>query len=472
MTDIAISVNQVSKCFKRYKHPVDRLKEMFWPRTSLAENFWALQDINLQVFRGQTLGIVGRNGSGKSTLLQIIAGTLTPTNGEVKVNGRVSALLELGSGFNPEFTGRQNVFFNGQLLGLTPEEIATKFDDIAAFADIGDFIDQPVKTYSSGMYIRLGFAVATSVDPDILIVDEALSVGDEAFQRKCFSRIHEIQDRGGTILFVSHSAPSIIQLCDSAVLMDKGEMLLEHTPKMIVSKYQKMIYADADAAAQVRAEIKQIKASLPPQPQVHKVISISQQNGNHSQPQSQGMIKHNPDYRDYYDPNLVPDQLIRYPSRGATIQDPHIRTLKGKRVNHLVARQTYTYNYEVEFIKSASHVRFGMLVKTVSGYELAGASFLATSQLIKYIDAGTKIMLEFQFKCLLAPDVYFLNAGVSGIVEGEFTYLDRCVDVAMFRVQPCEESCGTGVVDLLVEPQLTITSGKVNWENLDGVSVG
>lgn len=468
MTDIAISVNQVSKCFKRYQHPVDRLKEIFWPGKNLADNFWAVQDINLQVFRGQTLGIVGRNGSGKSTLLQIIAGTLTPTNGNVQVNGRLSALLELGSGFNPEFTGRQNVFFNGQLLGLKSEEIAAKFDDIAAFADIGDFIDQPVKTYSNGMYVRLGFAVATSVDPDILIVDEALSVGDEAFQRKCFSRIHEIQDRGGTILFVSHSAASIIQLCDSAVLMDKGEMLLEHTPKMIVSKYQKLIYADAATAAQVRDEIQHIKASLPHQNQPHKVVNIAEKNGTNGN----SVAKHYSDYRDYYDPNLVPDQLIRYPSRGATIQDPHIRNLQGERVNHLVAREKYTYNYEVEFIKSASHVRFGMLVKTVSGYELAGASFLATSQLIKHIDAGTKLVLEFQFRCLLSPDVYFLNAGVSGIVEGEFTYLDRCVDVAMFRVQPCEDSCGTGIVDLLVEPQLTVESGQVHWENRDGVSVG
>lgn len=465
MSDIAISVHHVSKCFKRYRHPVDRLKEIFWPGKNLAESFHALRDINLQVFRGQTLGIVGRNGSGKSTLLQIIAGTLTPTEGEVNVNGRVSALLELGSGFNPEFTGRQNVFFNGQLLGLKPEEIEEKFDAIAAFADIGDFIDQPVKTYSNGMYVRLGFAVATSVDPDILIVDEALSVGDEAFQRKCFSRIHEIQDRGGTILFVSHSATSIIQLCDSAVLMDRGEMLLEHTPKMIVSKYQKLIYADSATAAHVRQEIQQLKAASEPKNMLQKVVSRRQQNG-----QTPG--KRQSDYRDYYDPNLVPDHLVRYPSRGATIQDPHIRTLKGKRVNHLIARETYTYTYEVEFAKTASHVRFGMLVKTVSGFELAGASFLATSQSIKHVEAGTKLMLEFQFKCMLAPDVYFLNAGVSGIVEGEFTYLDRCVDVAMFRVQPCEESCGTGVVDLLVEPQLTIASGQVHRENRDGISVG
>lgn len=467
MSEIAISVNHVSKCFKRYGHPVDRLKEIFVPGKSLAQNFWALQDVNLQVWKGQTLGIVGRNGSGKSTLLQIIVGTLTPTNGSVEVNGRVSALLELGSGFNPDFTGRQNVFFNGQLLGLTHQEIEQKFDDIVAFADIGDFIDQPVKTYSSGMYVRLGFAVATSVDPDILIVDEALSVGDEAFQRKCFSRIHEIKDRGGTILFVSHSAASIIQLCDSALLMDRGELLLEHTPKMIISKYQKMIYADADQMALMREEIRQLKHQTYQPPQITETVIVNQVSSEkiHPKPDLPKLETRNGHYKDYFDPKLVPDHPIKYPSKGAEIQEPHITTLEGEKVNHIIARSSYIYNYSVKFDKPASHVRFGMLIKTVSGFELAGASFLATSQSIKQVEAGTTIQIKFKFDCLLSPDVYFLNAGVSGIVEGEFTYLDRCIDVGMFRVQPCEESCSTGVVDLLIQPTLKIQPEQVKQES-------
>lgn len=467
MSEIAISVNHVSKCFKRYRHPVDRLKEVFMPSQSLAHNFWALRDINLQVWKGQTLGVVGRNGSGKSTLLQIIVGTLTPTQGNVEVNGRVSALLELGSGFNPEFTGRQNVFFNGQLLGLKTQEIEDKFDDIVAFADIGDFIDQPVKTYSSGMYVRLGFAVATSVNPDILIVDEALSVGDEAFQRKCFSRIHEIKDRGGTILFVSHSAPSIIQLCDSALLMDRGELLLEHTPKMIISKYQKMIYADADQMAMIRDEIQQLshKPSQPPETLSPPPKPNNFHPENPASPSLSSWEPKNGHYKDYFDPKLVPDHPIKYPSRGAEIIDPHITTLSGEIVNHLIARSSYIYTYSVRFDKLASHVRFGMLIKTVSGFELAGASFLATSQSIKHIEAGTIIAIKFKFECQLSPDVYFLNAGVSGIVEGEFTYLDRCIDVGMFRVQPYEESCSTGVVDLLIEPSLKVKSGQVKQQS-------
>jgi lipopolysaccharide transport system ATP-binding protein len=461
MSEIAISVSNVSKCFKRYRHPVDRLKEIFLPHQQLAEKFWALREINLQVYKGQTLGIVGRNGSGKSTLLQIIVGTLTPTAGNVELQGRVSALLELGSGFNPEFTGRQNVFFNGQLLGLKHQEIEQKFDEIVAFADIGDFINQPVKTYSSGMYVRLAFAVATSSEPDILVVDEALSVGDEAFQRKCFSRIHEIQDRGGTILFVSHAASSVTQLCDSAILMDRGEILLEHSPKMIISKYQKMIYADATESERLREEIRHLKASFKPQEVFQKV---EWKKYHRSQANSQQTESKQADYYDYYDAKLKPDNPIHYPSRGAEIRDPYIATPKGERVNHIIARNDYVYTYTVDFQKAASHVRFGMLVKTISGFELAGASFLASSQFIKHIEPETQLVLEFKFKCLLAPDVYFLNAGVSGIVEGEFTYLDRCIDVAMFRVQPCESSCGTGVVDLLVEPKLTVTSGQVKPE--------
>ncbi len=242
MSEIAISLKNVSKCFKRYAHPVDRLKELLFPGKSRADEFWALRDINLVVPKGQTLGIVGRNGSGKSTLLQIIAGTLTPMTGEVRVKGRVSALLELGSGFNPEFTGRQNVFFNGRLLGLSQREIEEKFDEIAAFADIGDFIDQPVKTYSSGMFVRLAFAVAISVDPEVLIVDEALSVGDGVFVHRCMAKIKDFQDKGGTILFVSHDVGSINRLCSCCVWIDSGRIVEQGEPLDVSKSYQAFLY--------------------------------------------------------------------------------------------------------------------------------------------------------------------------------------------------------------------------------------
>src|SRR4028119_1905104 len=246
MSEIAISLKNVSKCYKRYSHPVDRLKEILLPNKSHADNFWALQEINLKVAQGETLGIIGQNGSGKSTLLQIIAGTLTPTTGEVGVNGRVSALLELGSGFNPEFTGRQNVFFNGQILGLSREEVEVKFNDIAAFSEIGDFIDRPVKTYSSGMFVRLAFAVAVSVKPEIFIVDEALAVGDIYFQQKCFERLREMKSSGTTILFVSHDSSAVYKLCRRAILIEAGEIVFDDKARVVIDLYEAKLLKKKD----------------------------------------------------------------------------------------------------------------------------------------------------------------------------------------------------------------------------------
>jgi lipopolysaccharide transport system ATP-binding protein len=245
--DCVISLQNISKSFKRYAHPADRLKELLVPGKSRAEEFWALQDVSLTVARGETLGIIGRNGSGKSTLLQIVVGTLQPTQGQVNVKGRISALLELGSGFNPEFTGRQNVFFNGRILGLSQAEIEQRFDAIAAFADIGEFIDQPVKTYSSGMFIRLAFAVAVNVDPEILIVDEALSVGDVFFQAKCFRKITALQNDGVTLLFVSHDIGSVQTLCRSAILMDHGRMVMQDKPVVVANQYYKLARVEIEA---------------------------------------------------------------------------------------------------------------------------------------------------------------------------------------------------------------------------------
>jgi lipopolysaccharide transport system ATP-binding protein len=259
--EIAISLKNVSKCYKRYHRPVERLREILLPGRNYGQEFWALRDINLQIPKGETSGIIGRNGSGKSTLLQIIAGTLIPTTGEVQVQGRVSALLELGSGFNPEFTGRQNVFFNGRLLGLSQKKIEEKFDDILGFADIGDFIDQPVKTYSSGMFVRLAFAVAVNVEPDILIVDEALSVGDGVFVHRCMAKIKDFQDAGGTILFVSHDLGSVSRLCSEAIWINDGQIVEQGKPIDISKSYQAWMYdkinerlkKDSDSATNIQS---------------------------------------------------------------------------------------------------------------------------------------------------------------------------------------------------------------------------
>ena len=226
-SEIAISVRHAGKVYRIYDSPQDRLKEMMFARfgKSYGRDFCALQDVSLEVRRGEAVGIIGRNGSGKSTLLQILAGTLSPSSGQVSVHGRVGALLELGSGFNPEFTGRENVYLNAALLGLTKKQTDARFEDIARFAEIGQFIDQPVKTYSSGMLVRLAFAVQTAIEPEVLIIDEALSVGDFFFQQKCARRMRELREKGTTLLFVSHDMSVVRDLCQRAVYLNKGKLL-------------------------------------------------------------------------------------------------------------------------------------------------------------------------------------------------------------------------------------------------------
>jgi len=248
--DIAIRVNSLSKCYQIYDAPRDRLKQFIMPRIRRAagrqqkqyfREFWALQDVSFEIKKGETIGIIGRNGSGKSTLLQMICGTLTPTSGSIQTNGRIAALLELGSGFNPEFTGRENVYMSGAVLGLTRDEVDAKFDEIIAFAGIGEFIDRPVKTYSSGMYVRLAFSVAINVDPGILIVDEALAVGDVNFQAKCMQKFEAFRNKGITIILVSHDLGSILQFSDRCVLLDKGIHLNIFNPKEAVDSFKKLM---------------------------------------------------------------------------------------------------------------------------------------------------------------------------------------------------------------------------------------
>lgn len=238
-SEIAIQLQDVSKCYHIYDKPRDRLAQMLaGQRKQYYHEFWALRNVSFDIKRGETVGIVGRNGSGKSTLLQVICGTLNQSAGNVQTVGRIGALLELGSGFNPEFTGHENVYMNAAILGLSRAEVDERYDDIAAFADIGEFIHQPVKTYSSGMIVRLAFAVQAMVDPDILIVDEALAVGDERFQRKCFARLDELKAKGTSILFVSHSGPQVVELCDRAILMERGERICTGSPMSVVRAYQ------------------------------------------------------------------------------------------------------------------------------------------------------------------------------------------------------------------------------------------
>jgi lipopolysaccharide transport system ATP-binding protein len=235
----AISIDNLGKCYQIYENPRDRLLQMFFRgRRQYYREFWALRNVSFDLSRGETIGIIGRNGAGKSTLLQLVCGTLAPTTGTVSVNGRVAALLELGAGFNPEFTGRENLYLNATVLGLGRDEIDARYDEIVAFSGIGDFIHQPVKTYSSGMYVRLAFSIATSVEPDILIIDEALSVGDGDFARKSFDRIMTLKERGATILFCSHSMYQIEAFCDRVLWLEQGAVRLLDLPQRVTAAYQ------------------------------------------------------------------------------------------------------------------------------------------------------------------------------------------------------------------------------------------
>lgn len=404
-------------------------------RRQYFRDFWAVRDINFEIRKGETVGIVGKNGSGKSTLLQLICGTLNPTTGDIVVNGRIAALLELGSGFNPEFTGRENVYMNAAILGLTKEETDTRYQDISNFADIGAFIEQPVKSYSSGMLVRLAFAVAINVDPDILIVDEALAVGDELFQRKCFSRIEEIKKKGATILFVSHAGSTVVELCDSAILLDAGDLLCSGSPKTIVAKYQKLLYAPADKREKIRREIKAQQEIFQPEPLASKSTDRTPQ----SEP-AQDLIES-------YDPNLKPDSTIEYESHGAHIEQPCIQTMDGRKVNNLIRRKRYRYCYVVHFSNAATHVRFGMVIRTKSGLSLGGAMSSSISDVIPFVKAGTTISVEFNFDCMLNPGTYFMNAGVFGKTQQDESVLHRLVDALAFRVPPVEEILSTELVD-------------------------
>lgn len=261
-SDIAITVNNISKHYHIYEKPIDRLKQsLYRGKRQYYKEFKALDNISFEIKKGETVGIIGRNGSGKSTLLQMICGTLTPTSGEITLNGRVAALLELGAGFNPEFTGRENVYMNAAILGLSKKEIDEKYSSIAKFADIGDFIEQPVKTYSSGMYVRLAFAVAINVDPDVLVVDEALSVGDMNFQAKCMTAITRIQQSGATVLFVSHDTSTVKSLCLRGIYLDSGSIKMIGQASEVAEKYVRDMRTEANSEIDSRVAANEVTIS-------------------------------------------------------------------------------------------------------------------------------------------------------------------------------------------------------------------
>lgn len=452
---IALSVQGLSKCYHIYDNPRDRLKQFVMPRIrrlwsrqsrSYFREFWALRDVSFEVKRGEVVGIVGRNGSGKSTLLQLICGTLSPTIGAIRTYGRIAALLELGSGFNPEFTGRENVYLNAAVLGLGTTEIDRRFDDIAAFAEIGQFMDQPVKTYSSGMAVRLAFAVAINVDPEILVVDEALSVGDELFQRKCFARIEEIRSKGATILFVSHSGGAVIELCDRAVLLDSGEMLASGRPKDIIGRYQKLLYSSSDKAASIREEIRNLGVAGTAGKHATTNANLMESTGHPLE-----------GCEETYDEALKPSTATVFQSHGAVIDDVELLTMDGRKVNGLVRGRRYRFRYRVRFERGLCNVRFGMLIKSVTGFPICGnlnEGSMLDGAMIEH--AGKHATVDFMFDCLLNPGTYFMNAGVFGSLDEGETLLHRVADILAFRVLPIGSNKSTELVHFNCESEVVI----------------
>ncbi len=438
-SEIAIKLENLSKCYQIYNTPRDRLKQFILPRAQgmlgikprkYHREFWALKNVSFEVNKGETVGIIGRNGSGKSTLLQMICGTLSPTSGSIATRGRIAALLELGSGFNPEFTGRENVFINASLLGLAQEEIEARFDEIAAFAEIGDFITQATRTYSSGMMLRLAFAVQTLVDPNILIVDEALAVGDERFQRKCFARLEELKNGGASILFVSHSASQIVEFCDRVVLLDQGECLLQAEPAEAVRLYQRMIYASAEQRVTIRDSLKAGGASVAPSPPRDEVIHAVT-------PEDASMNE--------FDPSLTPTSTQRYPENGARIEAFEIRDSDGKVVNVLTGGMRYSILMRGEFLSMLEQLHFGIHVRSISGAVISGQRFPEQGVALELVENGKKFEVCFHFNLSLLPGAYFVGGGVWA--RGA-DCAHRVLDALMFRVLPKGKQFAFGYCDL------------------------
>ena len=450
-----IRVADLSKCYYIYNRPIDRLKQSIMPKVarllgrsprSYFREFWALRNLTLEAKKGETIGVIGRNGSGKSTLLQMICGTLTPTGGRIQTKGRITALLELGSGFNPEFTGRENVFLNGAILGLSRDEIEDRFDAIAGFADIGEFIEQPVKFYSSGMTVRLAFAVQAMVDPDILIVDEALAVGDERFQRKCFQRLEELKMNGTSILFVSHAGRQIVELCDRALLLERGQRLLLSDPPTVVRAYQQLLYASPSDQARLVQEFQELDrnsktAVIPP--------AVFEAHG------TPWLEEEKIPETDFYESGLIPQSTVDYPSRGARIESIKIFNDRGQEVNNLLAGCEYRFEIGGVFLETREVLNIGIHIRTITGVEITALAYPGSGRRVQNIKRGQRFRLVHKLMMNLTPGTYFAGGGISSTTEP--VQMHRILDAIMFRVLPKAEKRASGYVDLSTgEPEFEI----------------
>ncbi len=408
--NVAIQVINLGKCYQIYAQPKYRLRQFILPRIyrflgfearKYAREFWALNDVTFEVKKGETVGIIGRNGSGKSTLLQLISGTLNPTCGAIHVNGRIAALLELGSGFNTEFTGLENIYMNGAILGLRREEIDARLHEIIAFADIGPFVEQPVKTYSSGMMVRLAFSVAINVSPDILIIDEALAVGDAAFQRKCMRKINELSESGVTLLFVSHDIETVKKICNKAIYFSQGSIRDYGEAKEVCISYERDLFGGSKGADII----------------VDLADNSIQQND-----------------EEILDPDLLKVDEKIYGDGRAEIFDISIYNNDKKRINVIKSSAPFTISYQVRFLDSSPFPKFGMMLTTREGICVFGTNTENHPISSHIYEKGNEVTIEFHLINNLAPGTYYLTCGVhSPDSDDGLIYLQRRMDSMMIK---------------------------------------
>lgn len=439
--DFAVRVQHLAKCYEVYPTPGDRLKQFLLPRVSAAlgrpthtyfQEFWALQDVSFEVGRGETVGIIGRNGSGKSTLLQMICGTLSPTRGSVQTRGRVAALLELGSGFNPEFTGRENVYLNATVLGLARQEIDARLPDILEFADIGAFIDQPVKTYSSGMVVRLAFAVQSQIEPDVLIVDEALSVGDARFQAKCFDRLRKLKERGTSILLVTHSSEQIVTHCTRAVLLNDGAVVEIGEPRQVVNRYLDLLFG-RERRSQTSPE--PTEAALPP-PTAPSPYPLSQ-----TEDVFATHVGYNP-------------HEYRWGDGSARILDFYLAAGGEAYPAAVETGEQVTLAVSIQFVGHLVRPILGVTIKTKEGVTVYGVNTetLQAEAFDALGRAGTVITPVVSFRCHLAPGDYFISLGLASRQGVDVVPHDRRYDAIHLQIAP--DARFFGLVDLQAELQV------------------
>ncbi|MEG5265968.1 ABC transporter ATP-binding protein [Pseudomonas sp. JDS28PS106] len=434
-----ISVKNVSKCFYTYDKPRDRLKQAIVPRlqrwsgqdqTTYGKEFWALRDISFDVNKGETVGIVGRNGSGKSTLLQIICGTLSPTLGQIETRGRVAALLELGSGFNPEFTGRENVYLNAAVLGLSRDEVDERFDAIAGFADIGEFLDQPVKAYSSGMAVRLAFAVQAQVDPEILVVDEALSVGDARFQAKCFERLRHLKENGTSILLVTHSSEQVVTHCTRALLLEKSKIEMIGESRPVINRYTDLLFG------RDKSPVTEKSLDLAEAERVEGLPSVPDQE----------VLRFDVDTyaeRPGYNPHEY-----RWGDGAAALLDFHMTASGREYPPSMESGELVTLQVAMTFHQMVVNPIIGFTIKTKEGVTVYGTNsyMLGCSETGSVGSPGSRAKACLTFKNALATGDYFISIGIASRQGEDIVPHDRRYDSIHFVVEPTPKLLG--LIDL------------------------